>query len=154
MLLKHRRKIIVPLRKINLCLNFQNHLIKFLQTFAQQQCYPTYFQALNAQERHTLSKIGVPTWVENCRILLFFDGIESAQKREPNQVWLAVSLPCGVATSKSCPFKGEASTCSWNMTSILRSPVPLRATGNSGQSEHRRKNDLNIKKLPYGIFSK
>lgn len=42
-------------------MDLQNHLIKFLQTFAQQQCYPTYFQALNAQERHTLSKIGVPT---------------------------------------------------------------------------------------------
>lgn len=39
----------------------QDHLIKFLQTFAQQQCYPTYFQALNAQERHTLSKIGIPS---------------------------------------------------------------------------------------------
>lgn len=40
-------------------LDLQNHLIKFLQTFAQQQCYPTYFQALNAQEKHTLSKIGI-----------------------------------------------------------------------------------------------
>ena len=43
-------------------LNFpftQSHLIKFLQTFAQQQCYPSYLQALNAQERHTLSKIGI-----------------------------------------------------------------------------------------------
>ncbi|XP_029213390.2 importin-9-like isoform X1 [Acropora millepora] len=42
-------------------MDLQNHLIKFLQNFAQQQCYPTYFQALNAQEKHTLSKIGVPT---------------------------------------------------------------------------------------------
>ncbi|XP_073252649.1 importin-9-like [Porites lutea] len=42
-------------------LDLQDHLIKFLQTFAQQQCYPTYFQALNAQERHTLSKIGIPS---------------------------------------------------------------------------------------------
>jgi len=42
-------------------LDLQNHLIKFLQTFAQQECYPSYFQALNAQERHTLSKIGIPS---------------------------------------------------------------------------------------------
>jgi len=42
-------------------MDLQNHLIKFLQNFAQQQCYPTYFQALNAHEKHTLSKIGVPT---------------------------------------------------------------------------------------------
>ncbi|KAJ7325728.1 Importin 9 [Desmophyllum pertusum] len=42
-------------------LDLQNHLIKFVQTFAQQQCYPSYFQALNAQERHTLSKIGIPS---------------------------------------------------------------------------------------------
>lgn len=40
-------------------LDLQSHLIKFLQTFAQQQCYPSYLQALNAQERHTLSKIGI-----------------------------------------------------------------------------------------------
>lgn len=42
-------------------LDLQNHLIKFIQSFAQQQCYPTYFQALNAQEKHTLSKIGIPS---------------------------------------------------------------------------------------------
>lgn len=40
-------------------LDLQSHLIKFVQTFALQQCYPSYLQALNAQERHTLSKIGI-----------------------------------------------------------------------------------------------
>ena len=37
----------------------QAHVVQFLHNFARHQCFSAYSQALNAQERQTLSKIGI-----------------------------------------------------------------------------------------------
>ncbi|XP_048589409.1 importin-9 [Nematostella vectensis] len=42
-------------------MDLQAHLVEFVRRFVQQPCFQAYQQALNPQERHTLSRIGITT---------------------------------------------------------------------------------------------